>query len=345
MHLSSNTPQSSNSYRGHSNELDLRVRYVHNCEHSTDKVKEHRDPSGEKYERALELLLHCCAGSIMSADSAAPCRHVGAPPPAVVERVSTAIQGLAQDAGFLAKHGISPAEYNMALPAAVESLRGSMSASNSHRRQFLGHFFKYLMENGSITSVSEPSYGSDTVYRLAVPGIGLVAVIQKGCPDGAHSSVRWSVPDWADETYLWWLCSSTKAHPGEHISKGVNRLRQRFFSEASDALDGIIFHNELCGSSGRPCPKQNKAVVIEGHPTPPPCIYVMPQRENASDEWNWNGTRKVDFPSVLLQSFGITASEVASYVGYVGFQRRGNGSHRATITSRFGAARSTTFRN
>lgn len=281
----------------------------------------------------------------MSAETAAPCRHVGAPPPAVVDRVSLAIQNLAQDASFLAKHGISPAEYDMALPAAVESLRGSMSASNSDRRQFLGRLFEHLVEEGLVTSVSAPSYGSDTVYRLAVPGVGLVAVIQKGCPDGAHSSVRWTVPDWADETYLWWLCSSTNSHPGEHVSKGVNRLRQRFFSEVPGVLDGIIFHNELCGGPGRPCPKVAKSVDVGGRRTPPPCIYVMPQREDELHDWNWSGTRRTAFPSVLLQAFGIAPLEADSYVGYVGFQRRGNGNLRTTITSRFGAGRSTTFRN
>lgn len=281
----------------------------------------------------------------MSAETAAPCRHIGGPLPAIVERVSLAIQGLAQDASFLAKHGISPAEYDVALPAAIESLRGSMSASNSDRRLFLGRLFEHMHEKGLISSVTTPSYGSDTVYRLAVPNVGLVAVIQKGCPDGAHSSVRWAVPDWADETYLWWLCSSTKVHPGEHVSKGVNRLRQRFFSESPGVLSGIIFHNELCGTSSRPCPRQVKSVGVAGHATPPPCIYVMPERNANADTWNWDGTRRVGFPSALLQAFDVEQREVESYVGYVGFQRRGNGNLRTTITSRFGAGRSTTFRN
>lgn len=292
-----------------------------------------------------EWLRHYQAGASMSADTAAPCRHVGAPPPAVVERVSLVIRSLAQDESFLAKHGISPTEYHRALPAAVESLRGSMSASNSDRRQFLGQLFDHLVGVGLVTSVTTPAYGSDTVYRLAVPGVGSVAVIQKGCPDGAHSSVRWMVPDWADETYLWWLCSSTKSHPGEHISKGVNRLRQRFFSETPGVLDGIIFHNELCGGSARPCPKQSKSVNVGGRLTPPPCVYVMPRREGAAADWNWDGTRRLGFPAVLLRAFGIGMPDADSYVGYVGFQRRGNGNLRTTITSRFGAGRSTTFRN
>ena len=281
----------------------------------------------------------------MRLEQAAPCRHMGGPLPGVVDRVTLAIQGLAEDPTFLAKHGLSPAEYNMALPTAVESLRGRMSASSSEKRVFLGRLFEHLVATGLVDSVDAPTYGSDTVYRLAVPGIGLVAVIQKGCPDGAHSSLRWTVPDWADETYLWWLCSSTSAHPGEHVSKGVNRLRGRFFSETPGVLDGVIFHNDMCGGSLRSCPKRSKSVIIGGHLTPVPCVYVMPQRAENVDEWNWEGPRKVDFPSVLLNAFGVTPDEVTSYLGHVGFQRRGNGQYRTNIVSRFGPGRSTTYRS
>ncbi len=259
--------------------------------------------------------------------------------------MSSAIRGLARDPSFLAMHGVSPSEYEMAFPSAIESLRGSMSARSSDRRQFLERIFSHMVAEGRLDSVTLPSYGSDTVYRLAVPGLGAVAVIQKGCPDGAHSSVRWSSPEWARETYLWWLCSSTKAHPGEHITKGVNRLRQRFFSDAPDTVDGIIFHNDLCGGPLRPCPKQNRAVEVDGLEITPPCIYVMPGREGIPGDLNWAGSRKVAFPAVLLGMYGIAESEVDSYIGHVGFQRRANGNLRTTTTSRFGAGRSTTFRN
>lgn len=282
----------------------------------------------------------------MEAEAAAPCRHVGAPPPAVVDRVTRAIQSLAVDSRFLAQHGISPAEYTTALPAAIESLRGRMAASNADRREFVGRILQHMLDLGLITGITAPSYGSDTVYRVEVPDLGSVAVIQKGCPDGVHSSVRWSVPDWAHETYLWWLCSSTNMHPGGHISKGVNRLRQRFFSDAPDVLDGIIFHNELCGGSTRPCPKQARAVEIAGQATPPPCIYVMPERDGSpSGDWNWGATRRVMFPAIMLSAFGIGETEADSYVGNVGFQQRSNGNVRTTVTARFGAGRSTTFRN
>lgn len=279
----------------------------------------------------------------MGSEQAAPCRHAGAPPEAVVDRVSAVIQELGSDVALLASRGLTPAEYALALPAALESLRGSRSASTSGRRQFLRDIFQAMLEKSLISALAIPVYGKDTVYRLSIAGFGDVAVIQKGCPDGAHSSVRWAAPGWARETYLWWLCSSLVYEPGEHIAKGCNRLRQRFFSDAPGTLDGIIFHNELCGSPDRPCPKANRAVSIAGASVPPPCVYVMPEQAAGDSDWNWDGGRVRTFPGVLLSLFGIGPESEQSYVGYVGFHRQ-HGTLRTTISSRFGPGRSTTFR-
>ena len=216
---------------------------------------------------------------------------------------------------------------------------------SSSRRQFLASLLDHLVDRGLVTNVTAPTYGEDTVYRVDVPDIGAVAIIQKGCPDGAHSSVNWSAPDWADETYLWWLCPSMKAHPGEHIAKGVNRLRQRFFSEAPDVLSGVIFHNELCGSSQRPCPKGERYATIAGQRVPAPCVYTMPERNPDTDSWNWNDNRKLKFPAVLLEAFNIRPSDSAAFVGFVGFQRRDNGALNTIITTRFGAGRSSSSRS
>lgn len=279
------------------------------------------------------------------AASSAPCRHMGSPPETVVQRAAEAIKALASHPEVLARYGISPSEFSTAFPNAIESIRGSMSASNSDRRQFLSNVLNHLVECGLVTSVTKPDYGKDTVYRLNVPTIGMVAIIQKGCPDGAHSSTRWLAPDWAQETYLWWLCSSMNAHAGEHISKGVNRLRQKFFSDESTTLSGVIFHNELCGTPQRPCPKRARSAMIDGQLVPVPCIYTMPGRDTEGSAWNWDGKRLLKFPAVLLQAFGISSMEIDLFTGFVGFQRKDNGVLRTTITTRFGAGRSSTHRS
>lgn len=278
----------------------------------------------------------------MAAEEAAPCRHRGAPPEDVVTRVAAIIRDIGADADYLRARGLSSGEFDLALPTAIEKLRGSRSASTSDRRDFLTAIFKHLVTTGAITSFSTPTYGSDTVYRLAVPNFGDVAVIQKGCPDGRHSSVAWAVPEWAKEAYLWWLCPSLKGEPGWHVSAGVKRLRGEFFSTRPDSLDGVIFHNSLCGTDVRPCPKIGRAVTIDNMVVPPPCVWVMPERGNGP-EYNWSGERKRVFPAILLSAFGIANSEVPLYTGHVGF--RSGPRDGTTIASRYGTGCSTTSRS
>ncbi|MBF6397905.1 hypothetical protein IU438_19115 [Nocardia cyriacigeorgica] len=280
----------------------------------------------------------------MGAEEAAPCRHAGAPPQTIVSSVSQLIQSLGDDSSLLDRYGLTSEEYRTALPAAIEGLRGSMSASVSNRRTFLFELLQAMAEAGYIDRVERPKYGENTVYRVRVPDFGDVAVIQKGCPDGKHSSANWSVPEWARETYLWWLCDSMRYEPGAHIDKGAKRLRQEFFSDRPDALSGVIFHNHLCGTVQRRCPKMEYSLHLGDIDLPPPCVYIMPDRGEDASGWNWGGETERRFPAVLLGAFGIPPELVSHFVGHIGFQQR-NGALRTTIASRFGTGRVTTFRS
>lgn len=280
----------------------------------------------------------------MGAEEAAPCRHAGVPPQVVVDGVIRLIKDMGADGDYLRRYGLTPDEYQTALPDAIETMRGSKSAGNGVKRRFLESLFQAMHEAGVLSAIKIPSYGEDTVYRLTAPGVGDIAIIQKGCPDGAHSSRTWSTPDWAQETYLWWVCDSTKSDPGEHIKSGIGRLRQKFLSDAPDTIDGVIFHSPLCGTARRRCPKAETGMTVNDVWTPAPCIYVMPERRSDGAEWNWEGTQQRRFPAILLSAFGVSPANAPSYTGYVGFQRRG-GDLRTTITSRYGRGRSTTFRS
>lgn len=280
----------------------------------------------------------------MDAQSAAPCRHQGAPPDHIVDAVAELIRSLGDQTEALTRHGLSREEFVAALPDAIERVRGSKSAGVANRRTFLRTLLEGLVDKGIASRLELPKYGSDTVYRLTVDGFGDIAIIQKGCPDGAHGSVRWSVPEWARETYLWWVCDSIQTEPGEHITKGVRRLRQRFFGDLPDTLDGVIFHASRCGGLERHCPKAARSADLGGIVVPPPCMYVMPDREENTTEWNWNGGTQRRFPQLLLSAFGIAVDEAPSFIGHVGFARRG-GTERTVITSRFGPGQVTTFRS
>jgi hypothetical protein len=99
----------------------------------------------------------------MGFEEAAPCRHAGAPPAAVVESVSRLITDLASKESVLGQYGLTAQEYREALPAAIEGMRGSMSASVGDRRQFLGALFEGMLAEGHIDRLEKPVYGDDTV--------------------------------------------------------------------------------------------------------------------------------------------------------------------------------------
>lgn len=279
------------------------------------------------------------------AAEAAPCRHASAVPASVVDRVAELVQTLAADQETLARAGLSSDEYARALPAAIETLRGRTSADNGRRRDFLASIFYELRRQGLIDSFTIPQYGNETVYRLEVPDLGSVAVIQKGCPDGVHSSVLWQEPSWAIETYLWWLCSSKKAHPGEHVARGVSRLRRRFFSDSPGTLSGVVFHNDLCGTQERLCPKQAQAINIDGQMVPPPCVWAMPMsRKTESASWNWERNAEPRFPRVLLAAFSIDATSTPSFTSQIGFRQRSDGTVSTVISNNAGPALSSTHR-
>ncbi len=154
----------------------------------------------------------------MEFEKAAPCRHRGAPSDDLVNQVVQLLEKvIAKDEPYLKSKGISVDEFERAFPAAVERIRGSWAASNRERRDFAEDVIKHLAREKIIKGYDIPKYGDDTIYRLMLKSGKQVGVIQKGCPDGAHSSTRWERPSWADELYLWWLCSSLRFEPGETI--------------------------------------------------------------------------------------------------------------------------------
>lgn len=279
----------------------------------------------------------------MDIENALPCRHRGAPSDDIVKRVAELIETVAYDESYLYPQGLTSEEFLHALPNAIESMRGRQSASNIERRNFLSSLLDHLANVGAITEYVRPTYGRDTVYRVSVPAIGDIAVIQKGCPDGKHSTVAWSAPEWAAETYIWWLCPSLKNEPGWHVAAGVRRLRREFFSDRPDTIDGVIFHDATCGSDVRTCPKIDLSVRIDGRKVPPPCIWVFPER-SAGPVYNWTGERAVKFPQVLLSGFGINELKAQQFTGHIGFKVGSQGT-RTTISSRYGAGRSTSSRS
>jgi len=280
----------------------------------------------------------------MGFEQAAPCRHRGTVPDDLINQVVLLLsEVLSKDEKYLNSKGVGREEFERAFPAAIERIRGSWAASNRDRRNFAELVIKHLAHSQAITSYDVPKYNDNTIYRVKLKDGKQIGVIQKGCPDGAHSSTKWERPSWADELYLWWLCSSLKFEPGEHVWKGIARVRRKVAQEADNQLDGVIFFNSICGSPERPCPKLLRVTTKDGLTLPPPCIYIFPAWKTGQTELNWRGTEDRIFPSILLSAFGVKNTEIKNNTGYVGFRFSG-ANVRTEITSRFGPAKTSSAR-
>lgn len=277
--------------------------------------------------------------------NAAPCRHRGVPSEQVVEQILQLLSStLPADKNYLSSRGLTPEEYMQALPTAVERLRGRMAASNQQRRGFVQEFLELLVKLGIVERYQSPKYGDDTIYRLFVKGGRQIGLVQKGCPDGKHSSVAWARPSWAEELYLWWVCDSKNAEPGENIWKGINRIRGKVSVPGADQLDGVIFYSHSCGTADRPCPKMTHAIAHNGMMLPPPCIYIFPKWETGQTNLNWRGEVQRQFPSKIIRAFGISEADAPNFVGHVGFRMSGPTVTATEVTSRFGISKVTSAR-
>ncbi len=274
-------------------------------------------------------------------DGVAPCRHPEVPPDWLVDKVVRLIeQELPADEVVLGKHGLSAAEYTSAYRAAVERLRGRLSATDRAKRQFVERVLDAGVQAGHFRTVGLEKEEQTRVYRVQLRTGMLVGLIRKGCPDGNHST-RWARPDWADELFLWWLCPRSSAHePGTGIWKGVSRLKKKVLAEPKNQLHGVIFFDAACGSPQRPCPKDAFGMDIDGIRYPPPCVFTLPPvSEPQVSPRNWRGEVSAHFASSLLSLFGVPDSEVERHTSFVGFGVPRGPATRTRITNRYGDGR------
>ncbi len=224
----------------------------------------------------------------------------------------------------------------MAYDQAVERIRGRMSASDATKRGFVEAILSEGVRQKVFRSWSLEDAPLSKVYRLELTSGGTVGLIRKGCPDGNHMN-RWSRPAWASELFLWWLCPTSQVRdPGANIWKGIARYRSRLQRSRREQLDGVIFHDQLCGTPQRPCPKKRTKLILNDIAIPAPCLYVLPQIPETAGRHNWRGERQLEFPPALLGLFGVSRTASDYYTGFVGLETTSTGISRTRVTARFG---------
>jgi len=233
---------------------------------------------------------------------------------------------------------IDPNQYPMLLRAAIESLRGTASATTSDKRHFLETILQFGAAQGVFGAWSFVGTENRQDYRVALPDGTAVSIEAKGCPDGNNMTI-WDRPGWADEFIVWSMCPESLAHdPGKGLWSGIaTRLIPKLAAERT-VVDALVFWDGRCGSEMRRCPKafgidgalRAAATDIPGQDgrqwLPPPCIYLFPQappvvRNNPNPRTHT--LRTCRFADALLALFQVPEGRRQAYVHSASVQSRG----------------------
>ncbi len=276
---------------------------------------------------------------IQSGDSAdtLPCRH--GIDGAQVEAVKNILTDLASTSPELLRRAeIASGDYPMLLRAAVESLRGTASATTSDKRHFLETVLEYGVEQKIFEKWAFVGTENRQDYRVDLADGTAVSIEAKGCPDGNNMNI-WDRPGWAQEFVVWSMCPESLAHePGEGLWSGIaTRLIPKLAAERT-VVDALVFWDSRCGSERRRCPKRygvegnlrSRATGIPGQDgrawLPPPCIYLFPTappvvRNNPTPRTHTLATCK--FADAFLHLFNVPEAERPLYVHEASVQSRG----------------------
>lgn len=231
---------------------------------------------------------------------------------------------------LLAEANIAVDEWPPLLRAAVESMRGTTSATGTDKRRFINAVLKHCQQQHLIESWSFIGSRGRQDYRVTLPDNTQVAVEAKGCPDGNNTNI-WDRPSWAEEFVVWSLCPESLAHdPGRGVWSGVaTRLLPKVAAERK-VVDAFIFWDGRCGTALRRCPKdfgvygtlRSEATDLEGQAgkegwVPPPCIYLFPKSAPTVPHNRQPPVHTVSsckFARMLLAAFNVPQDHAEDYV-------------------------------
>ena len=235
----------------------------------------------------------------------------------LVQDYAAALQGQAH---LIGAHGLSHQEFDESglFQAAIESLRGTTSASMADKRAFVRQILNHLQSVGEIDSWKS-SEGRDRHDYEVHFADGRTSVIEaKGCLDGNNTNI-FTRPRNADEFVIWSLCQNSGADMAKNVWSGIHvRLGPEMIAE-NKHVDGLVVWDALCGTAKRPCPKlaispDRRVQVKSGQSVPPPCIYLFPRTvpdyRNNPNPATW-ALGDIRILSAIGRVFGCVASDIS----------------------------------
>lgn len=253
-------------------------------------------------------------------DAILPCRHQLDPD--VVKRVRALLQGLpGAHPDEFERAGAAPSDVGVYYRSAIESIRGTFSATTEQKRRFCGGVFDEMKSQGHIVDWEPIGTTGRQDYRLRLPGNYMVGLEAKGCPDG-NNMIIWERPAWAREFYIWSQCpDSLQHHPGHGVWSGVATRLLPNMVATGEHVDALIFFDGRCGSNLRPCPKsfglecdlRARCTDIPGQEgredwLPPPCVFLFPAtvpHRKANRTPAIHTPDECRFVRAMLRTFGV----------------------------------------
>lgn len=235
------------------------------------------------------------------------------------------ISDLRRQAHQIGSHGLTPEEFRRSglFEAAVESIRGTQSATMEEKKAFISAALAYLSAQHLVAAWDDDTARGRFDYRVRLPDDPSfkIAFEAKGCLDGNNTTI-YERPGDAAEFYIWSLCQNAGSDPRKSAWSGIHtRLGAEMLSRAGQAkrVDGLIIWDMRCNTVSRPCPKiiadPSRATRFSSQfpSVPPPCIYLFP---SFIPEVRHSPTsppivlRRLRFMSMLAEAFRIPGSEI-----------------------------------
>lgn len=260
-----------------------------------------------------------------------PCRHQLDND--MVERLKELLIHLPRYAPELFEdHRLDATTYPLLFRTAVESIRGSYSASTSAKQQFTEKILDHLVQTGQIKNWEFVGTERRQDYRVTMDDGYVISIEAKGCGDGNNMTI-WDRPAWADEFVIWSQCPDSLKHdPG----RGVwSALATRIIPDTiarQTVVDLFMFFDGRCGSALRRCPKEfgiygslrSEATDIPSQDgrdwLSPPSLYLLPRTvphpvTNPRPALHTLGSCR--FATALLSGFGVPTDRHHEFANWV----------------------------
>lgn len=253
-------------------------------------------------------------------------------------RLEAYVQALKDAAHTIGKHGLSQAEFEQSglFLSAIEKIRGTQAATTSRKKEFIDAALNWLQGKQRIKSFGFTGAGDRHDYQVVLNNDKVSIIEAKGCLDGNNTTI-YTRPANADEFIIWSLCQNPGADPKHNLWSGVHtRLGGKIIAE-KERVDALIVWDALCGTLGRPCPKQDQSVKIAGKSVPPPCVYLFPRSipdpRNNPEPPVWK-LSEVGLVEAILQEYGGGKADVTEV--HIAARMNGANVERKTVLKRVG---------